>query len=67
MKRFLPKTHISPFSFPFLSLFFLLTISSCKKIVEKETAAKPLSQKFNSANALPVTPNGYCVTDQENL
>ena len=67
MKRSLSKIQVSTLQFPLLTLEFLLTFSSCKKIVDKEIAAPPLSEKTNTVEALPVTPNGYCVTDQENV
>lgn len=44
-------------------------MSGCKKTTLEQTADAPISNVLSPersiANSLPVTPNGYCVTDQE--
>ncbi len=69
MKIFPCPKRLFIFYLSFLTVF-VLVMSSCKKIApdkiaDKQIAGSKLIGKASIANALPVTLNGFCVSDQE--
>lgn len=70
MKLFIKQKRFFNLYFPVIIVFFISITLGCKKtaletIEDKQINAYLLAERTINANALPVTPNGFCVTDQE--
>ena len=70
MNRSYYKRETVHFFLTLPAFFFLIIFSGCKKTTLEQTVDDPISNVLllserSIANSLPVTANGYCVTDQE--